>query len=165
MQIYKSNEAPTTSTPGCVGDYFIDITTDTTYKCTAVETASDTYGFLKITDATLGDSVYVWEKLGGGSEMFVVTMVEDSETGRTNKDKTYSEIAEAITSGKTVILKESRNSDDYKYANMYHLSAFSEHPEKFIVFATAGANDMGGAWVTSVVIRDDEQVYTASKML
>lgn len=124
MQIYKSNEAPTTSTPGNVGDYYIDLSTDTTYKCTAVGTAVDNYGFIAITDATLGDSVYVWEKLGGAGGMDKFIVVTDSDI--TTLDKTFAEIQDAFKNGAEVELHSIYSASGAEVTQVYNMSGLVE---------------------------------------
>ena len=61
MNIIKGYNPPTTSTPGNIGDYYIDISTNLMYECTAVNSAERYLGFITIEDYTLASAVYVWE--------------------------------------------------------------------------------------------------------
>lgn len=61
MSIFKGNGAPTTATPGFVGDIYLDVDTLTFYKCTKVEPAKREMGFVTTCDYALATTKYTWE--------------------------------------------------------------------------------------------------------
>lgn len=67
MQILKGYGAPTISTVGNIGDYYIDLENDICYKCMAVDIARDEMGYVVVDDYTVESSLYVWEATTSGS--------------------------------------------------------------------------------------------------
>ena len=52
--------APTTATPGNVGDHYIDLSTDGMYRCSTVVPAERDLGFVTIDDYALDSTEYTW---------------------------------------------------------------------------------------------------------
>ena len=51
---------PTASTPGNVGDYYIDLDTNLLYRCTNVKPVYRSTGFVKTSDYTVDSTEYTW---------------------------------------------------------------------------------------------------------
>ena len=68
--IITSTKAPTTSTPGAVGDIILNPETGDVYKCTAIGKNMSDYGFVDVYSHAVDQ--YVWEKIGVKYTVFYV---------------------------------------------------------------------------------------------
>lgn len=64
LVVYKIHGAPSPSTFGNVGDYYIDLNTDVMYKCVEVVTQGKDLGYVTIYQHEGDNTVYVWEIAG-----------------------------------------------------------------------------------------------------
>lgn len=95
------NGAPTTQTPGVLGQEYFDKDSNTVYTCVKAEHKTDGADF---------DSDYEWAVIGGGSgaEEYVINVSEtynyDDDFRVVDKDKTFSDIKEAYDAGKKLVI-------------------------------------------------------------
>lgn len=61
METIYSNGAPTKSTPAVVGDLYVDMNTNTVYRCAKVNTDASDLGLVKITAYHVTNRTYTWE--------------------------------------------------------------------------------------------------------
>lgn len=107
--IITSTKAPTTSTPGAVGDIILNPETGDVYKCTAIGNKMSDYGFVDVYSHAVDQ--YVWEKLGGGGMFRVYCEYGTPYTQ-------FEELVQAYEDGKTVIAVYDSSGNDM----IYHLS-------------------------------------------
>ena len=81
----KNHGAPSSTTPGNVGDYYIDIDTGKVYQCVDVTTQGDDLGFVTVyANGGNKNTVYVWKSTGASS----YNELEDKPFGEEIKENT-----------------------------------------------------------------------------
>lgn len=64
----KNHGAPSSTTPGNVGDYYIDIDTGKVYQCVDVTTQGDDLGFVTVyANGGRSNTTYIWKSTGASS--------------------------------------------------------------------------------------------------
>lgn len=90
MAVIKMHGAPDNYTLGDIGDFYVDIDTNTLYKCVAVQEDKVNYdNYITIYTRGTKNTTYTWEPVSGGSGIgFDFTILWDfkTDTGVTTGD-------------------------------------------------------------------------------
>lgn len=66
MKVIKGYGTPDVTTMGNVNDLYVDLDTNSVYRCTTVETIGEEWGNVTLYARGLDNAVYVWEAVSGG---------------------------------------------------------------------------------------------------
>lgn len=123
-EILKGHGAPDINRTACLGDYYVDVDTESVYKLVEIKYNTVTRG-QNFANATSHDGTYefIWEAVGGsGMAKFVVTADKDFSA----LDKTFTEIQDAFNSGAVVELHSVYTVSGKEFTQVYNMSGLVE---------------------------------------
>lgn len=108
----KNHGAPSSTTPGNVGDYYIDVDTGKVYQCVDVETQGDDLGYVTVyANGGKKNTVYIWKStVGDGADW----NASEGEAGYVKNRTHYENEGDVVYRARTVQLNKWVWSDMYE---------------------------------------------------